>query len=226
MFLIPLVSRKSRALEDAAHPTSNRLSGSGAGPRPQANKFRAHRYINVVLYCSVLQCTRHKICMVSTFSRGWINQPGMAANPARDQLNRKNFFSPVPVRAREFGLARRVRPSRPASASSFSTLRLNMVLTCGIPPVFRGGVHRYREPPSGQSLRPYYIRVYRVTQLRTDDVHCRDSAGSGPVVLEVVPVTNVAFSDATMDQFSCASLFPRPRPLLVCVLCSVYCTCY
>ena len=38
-----------------------------------------------------------------------------------------------------FGLARRVRPSRPAVACSFSTLRLNLVLTRGthIPPVFR-----------------------------------------------------------------------------------------
>ena len=35
--------------------------------------------------------------------------------------------------------------------------------------------------PSGQS------RVYRVTQLRTDGVHCRESAGTGPVNLKVVP---------------------------------------
>ena len=35
--------------------------------------------------------------------------------------------------------------------------------------------------PSGQS------RVYRVTQLRTNGVHCRESAGTGPVNLKVVP---------------------------------------
>ena len=35
--------------------------------------------------------------------------------------------------------------------------------------------------PSGQ------FRVYRVTQLRTDGVHCRESAGKGPVNLKVVP---------------------------------------
>ena len=35
--------------------------------------------------------------------------------------------------------------------------------------------------PSGHS------RVYRVTQLRTDGVHCRESAGTGPVNLKVVP---------------------------------------
>ena len=62
-----------------------------------------------------------------------------------------------------------------------STLRLNMVLTCGIPPEFRGGVHLFilnRHTPSGRS------RVYRVTQLRTDGVHCRVSAGTGPVNLK------------------------------------------
>ena len=38
-----------------------------------------------------------------------------------------------------------------------------------------------RHTPSGQS------RVYRVTQLRTDGVHCQESAGTGPVNLKVVP---------------------------------------
>ena len=32
--------------------------------------------------------------------------------------------------------------------------------------------------PSGQS------RVYRATQLRTDGVHCRESAGAGPVIIK------------------------------------------
>ena len=46
------------------------------------------------------------------------------------------------------------------------------------------GVHLFiynYHTPSGQS------RVYRVTQLRTDGVHCRESAGKGPVNLKVVP---------------------------------------
>ena len=42
-------------------------------------------------------------------------------------------------------------------------------------------IYLYRHTPSGQS------RVYQVTQLRTDGVHCRPSAGTGPVVLKVVP---------------------------------------
>ena len=65
-----------------------------------------------------------------------------------------------------------------------SILRLNLVLTYGIPPEFHGGVHLFildRHTPSGQS------RVNRVTQLRIDGVYCRESAGTGPVNLKVVP---------------------------------------
>ena len=50
--------------------------------------------------------------------------------------------------------------------------------------------------------------------MRTDDVHCRESAGTGPVVLEVVPVTGAAFAVITVDQSVCASL--SPHLLLVC----------
>ena len=52
-----------------------------------------------------------------TYSKS-MDQPGKVANPARGQLNRKNEYFPVPVRASEFGLARRFRQSRPASACS------------------------------------------------------------------------------------------------------------
>ena len=69
-----------------------------------------------------------------------------------------------------------------------SILRLNLVLTYEIPPEFRGGVHLFiysnRHTPSGQS------RVYRVTQLRTDGVHCREFAGTGPLDLKVPVVPN------------------------------------
>ena len=65
-------------------------------------------------------------------------------------------------------------------------------------------IYLNRHTPSGQS------RVYRVTQMRTDGVHCRESAGTEPVVLKVVPVTSVAILQVTMDQLMCASLFPHP----------------
>ena len=57
-----------------------------------------------------------------------MDQPGKVASAARGQLNSENELCPVAARAREFGLARRVRPSRPALACSFSILRLNLVV--------------------------------------------------------------------------------------------------
>ena len=42
-------------------------------------------------------------------------------------------------------------------------------------------IYLNRHTPSGQS------QVYRVMQLRTDGVYCREFAGTGPVNLKVVP---------------------------------------
>ena len=78
-----------------------------------------------------------------------------------------------------------------------SILRLNLVLTYGIPTEFRGGIHTFilnRHTPSGQT------RVYRVTRFRTDGVHCRESAGTGPVNLKVVSRMGAALP----------GLFPTP----------------
>ena len=109
-----------------------------------------------------------------------------------------------------------VRLSHPALARSFSIVRLNhqsaiinqqsaisnqqsaisnLVLILEIPTAFRTSSTYNRQPPSGQS------RVYQVTQLPTDGVHHPESAGTGPVVLNVVPVTGPAFSGFTMGQF-------------------------
>ena len=46
--------------------------------------------------------------------------------------------------------------------------------------------------------------------MRTDGFHGQESAGTGPVVLEVVSVTGAAFSGFTMDQLICAAIFPHP----------------
>ena len=143
-----------------------------------------------------------------------MDQPGKAANPARGQLNRKKCFFSCP-RSRL-----RIWPHETGSAvpSRVSPLILHtqgesdwLVLTHGIPPAFRDGVSNYvyRQSPSG---RP---QVYRVTQLRADGVHCREFAGTGPVVLKVVRVTSTTFSGITMDQSMCASLFPHT--LLICM---------
>ena len=83
-----------------------------------------------------------------------------------------------------------------------SILRLNLVLTYGIPPEFRGGVHLFilnRQTPSGQS------RVYRVMQLRTDGVRCRESAGTGPVKPHGSSKRVLPWQ-VTMDLLICASL--------------------
>ena len=65
-----------------------------------------------------------------------------------------------------------------------SILRMDQVFTYEIPPDFRGAVYLFilnRHTPSGQP------RVCRVTQLRTDGVHCRESAGTGQINFMVVP---------------------------------------
>ena len=114
-----------------------------------------------------------------------MDQPGKVASPAPGQLNRINecslsTFVPENLVSRD-GFGSPV----PRVSLLISILRLNLVPTYGIPPEFHGGVHLFiynRHTPSGQS------RVYRVTQImRTDGVHCRESAGTGPVNLKVVP---------------------------------------
>ena len=64
----------------------------------------------------------------------------------------------------------------------------------GSPDFHGGAISIYRQPPLGQS------RVSQVTRLRTDVVHCRTSAGTGTVVLKIVPVTGAAFSCLITDQ--------------------------
>ena len=61
-------------------------------------------------------------------------------------------------------------------------------------------IYLNRHTPSIQS------RVYRVTQLRTNGVHSRESTDTGTVVLNVVPVTGAAILKDIMDQLMCPSL--------------------
>ena len=71
-----------------------------------------------------------------------MDQPGKVANPARGQLNRENEYSPVPVRACLRIWSRETGSAVPSRVSLLiSILRLNLVLTYGIPPEFRGGIH-------------------------------------------------------------------------------------
>ena len=63
-------------------------------------------------------------------------------------------------------------------------------------------IYLNRHTPSGQS------RVYRVTQLRTDGVHCRESGGTGPVTLKVVPNGCCLGRSPWTNKY--APLFPTP----------------
>ena len=57
------------------------------------------------------------ITHIYIIARVWINRVRLPTC-SRGQLNRENEYFPVRVRAYEYGLARRVRQSRPASAVS------------------------------------------------------------------------------------------------------------
>ena len=147
---------------------------------------------------------RMHVCMVTYIARVWINR---VANPARGQVKRGNEYFLV----RGWCLRIWPRETGPAVLSRvsllISILRLNLVLTYGIPPEFRGGVHLFilnRHTPSGQS------RVYRVTHAIAHRwrSHCRESAGTGPVNLNVVP------NECCLGRSPCtntnAPLFPTP----------------
>ena len=122
------------------------------------------------------------VCMVITYSRVWINRVGLPTCSWSAEQRKLIFPCPracLRIWPRETGSA------VPSRVSLFiSILRLKLVLPYGIPPESRGGVHLFiynRHTPWGQT------RVYRVTQLHTDGVHCREFAGTGPVNLKVVP---------------------------------------
>ena len=114
------------------------------------------------------------------------DQPGnKVVNPAHGQLNRENNSFPclrssLRIWSRETGLA---VPSRVSLLISI-IIRLDPVLTYGDfsrDPRWYPFIYLNRHTPSGQS------RVYRAKQLRTDGIHCQESAGTGPVNLVVVP---------------------------------------
>ena len=81
------------------------------------------------------------VCMVTHIARVWINRVWLSILLAVS-LTGEIIFSLSPFAPEKLVWIRRVRQSRPASAHSFSTLRLNhhLMLTHGIPPAFRDGV--------------------------------------------------------------------------------------
>ena len=79
------------------------------------------------------------------------DQPGKVTNPVRGQLNRENEIFPRPRSCLKIWSRETVSavPSRVSLLNSI--LRLNLVLTYGIPPDFRGGVIIYLNPHRASS---------------------------------------------------------------------------
>ena len=131
-----------------------------------------------------------------------MDQPGKVDNPARGWLNRENENFPVRVRAREFGLARRVRQSRNVSLF-ISIPSLNLVLSEGILE-FRSGVHifilnRHTYAIGSIQSSSGYAITYRWCSLPRDRRHrVSKPQGSSERVLPW---------QATMDQLIFASPF-------------------
>ena len=128
------------------------------------------------------------------------DQPSKIFNPARGQLNRKNislsrFATENSVSQDGFGNPVRRQPAHHhTQAESGTHLRDSPRV-----PRWRPIIFLSRHTPSDQS------RVYRVTQLRTDGVHCRKSAGTGLIKLKVV--SNGCCLDRSLWTNYCAPVF-------------------
>ena len=140
------------------------------------------------------------VCMIKTFTRVWINrvwQPVLLVV----SWTGKMFFSLSPfapenlVSRNGFG---RPSPCQPAHYHSPHSGSILCLPTRTLPLSTTASIYLYRQPPSRQS------RVYRVAQLCTDGVHCREPTSTGSVVvLKVVRLTGAAFfSGFTMDQLT------------------------
>ena len=143
-------------------------------------------------------------CMYRQHFQQSMGQPGKVTNPALGKLNRGNehFAAPETFASRDgFG---RLVPRKPVYSTHSSWIWF--LLTVFLPLSATASIYYTvnRQPPSGQS------RVYRVAQLPTNDVHYRESAGTGQVALKVISVTGAAFSGIIMDPLFGASLFPPP----------------
>ena len=114
----------------------------------------------IVLYTAAVAC------MVSAFGRVWIKRVRLSIPLVASSTGKMFFFSCPRSRLR-------VWSRETGSDISFSTLGLNLlmslVLTRGIPPAFRDGVHLFLPSTAIGS-----IPSYQVTRLRTNDVHCRE----------------------------------------------------
>ena len=75
-----------------------------------------------------------------TYSKS-MDQPGKVANPARGQLKQGKLIFPCPRSCLRIWYRETVSAVPSRVSLLISILRLNLVLTYGISPEFRGGVH-------------------------------------------------------------------------------------
>ena len=163
--------------------------------------------------------TNSKTIHQTSYGYGWMDityskskdQPGKIGNPTRGQLNRENEYFPVPVRAREFGLARRVRQSRPASACSSLYSGWIWCLLTGFLPVSAAASIYLSKPPyaigsvpslSGHAIAYRWRSLPRVCRHRAS----KPQGSSKQVLLWQV----------TMDHLKCAFSFTHPLVLVKC----------
>ena len=115
--------------------------------------------------------------MAITYSKSE-DQLGKVANPARGQLNRENSYFPVPFAPKNlvsrdgFGSPVLRQPAHLHTQAEYGAYLRDSSRF----PRRRPFIYLNRHTPSGQS------QDYRVTQLRTDGVHCPEFAGTGPVI--------------------------------------------
>ena len=122
------------------------------------------------------------VCMVTPIARVWINRvrlPILLVVSCTGKMNLSlSPFAPENLVSRD-GFGSPV-PRQPAHLHTEAESGAYLWDSSRVPRP-RPFICLNRHTPSGQS------RVYRVMQLRTDGVHCRESAATGPVNLKVVP---------------------------------------
>ena len=106
--------------------------------------------------CLLVYCT-HFVCMATHTCSKSMGQPGKVANPACGQLNRESIF-PCPLSRLRIWSLRETGSAVPSRVSLLISIpRLNLVLTYGIPPEFRGGVHYLFKTATRHRASPKFI---------------------------------------------------------------------
>ena len=139
--------------------------------------------------------------MVITYSRVWINRVRLLILPM--VTSQENIFLPCPhSRLRIWSLE-----TGSTVSSRVSLLILHTPAGYGAYSLENSQrVHLFIIPSTAIGSVPSILRH----AVAYEGVHCRESTGTGQVVLEVVLVTGAAFSGVTMDQLLCASLLQHP----------------